>query len=132
MPIGAGYFAVAFSLGIIAAAAGLTPFQGFLTSALVNASAGENAAFIAIKDAVPYFEMAIIIPPAKKNRVVLGCVAVSFLASLAFTVAPFVSDLTAGTRTIILTVAISALAALLFPVSDEELSHEQGGDVDAA
>ena len=45
MPIGAGYFAVAFSLGIIAAAAGLTPFQGFLTSALVNASAGENAAF---------------------------------------------------------------------------------------
>ena len=60
MPIGAGYFAVAFSLGIIAAAAGLTPFQGFLTSALVNASAGENAAFIAIKDAVPYFEMAII------------------------------------------------------------------------
>ncbi len=60
LPIGAGYFAVAFSLGIIAAAAGLTPFQGFLTSALVNASAGENAAFIAIKDAVPYFEMAII------------------------------------------------------------------------
>ena len=42
IPIGLGYFAVAFSLGIVAANAGLTPFQGFLTSALVNASAGEN------------------------------------------------------------------------------------------
>ncbi len=60
LPIGFGYFAVAFSLGIIAAQAGLTPFQGFLTSLLVNASAGENAAFIAIKENVPYFQMAII------------------------------------------------------------------------
>ncbi len=60
IPIGLGYFAVAFSLGIIAANAGLTPFQGFLTSALVNASAGENAAFIAIRENVPYLQMALI------------------------------------------------------------------------
>lgn len=60
IPIGLGYFAVAFSLGIIAAGAGLTPFQGFLTSLLVNASAGENAAFIAIKEGVPYLQMALI------------------------------------------------------------------------
>ncbi len=60
IPIGLGYFAVAFSLGIIAAGARLTPFQGFLTSFLVNASAGENAAFIAIKENVPYLQMALI------------------------------------------------------------------------
>lgn len=60
IPIGLGYFAVAFSLGIIAASANITPFQGFLTSLLVNASAGENAAFIAIKENVPYIEMALI------------------------------------------------------------------------
>ena len=60
IPIGLGYFAVAFSLGIIAGGAGLTPFQGFLTSFLVNASAGENAAFIAIKENVPYLQMALI------------------------------------------------------------------------
>ena len=60
LPIGFGYFAVAFSLGIAAANAGLTPFQGFLTSALVNASAGENAGFIAITEAVPYMEMVLI------------------------------------------------------------------------
>lgn len=60
IPIGLGYFAVAFSLGIVAASAGLTPFQGFITSLLVNASAGENAAFIAIRENVPYLQMALI------------------------------------------------------------------------
>lgn len=60
IPIALGYFAVAFSLGIVAANAGLTPFQGFLTSALVNASAGENAGFVAIKEQVPYLEMILI------------------------------------------------------------------------
>lgn len=60
IPIGLGYFAVSFSLGIVAASAGLTPFQGFLTSLLVNASAGESAGFIAIKEAVPYFQIILI------------------------------------------------------------------------
>ena len=60
IPIGLGYFAVAFSLGIAAARAGLNPFQGFLTSFLVNASAGENAAFIAIRESVPYLQMILI------------------------------------------------------------------------
>ena len=60
IPIGLGYFAVAFSLGIIASNAGITAFQGFLTSFLVNASAGENAAFIAIKENASYLQMVII------------------------------------------------------------------------
>ncbi len=36
-PIALGYFAVAFSLGIVARKAGLTPFQGFLSSILNHA-----------------------------------------------------------------------------------------------
>jgi predicted branched-subunit amino acid permease len=60
IPIGLGYFAVAFSLGIIASNAGITAFQGFLTSLLVNASAGENAAFIAIKENASYLQMILI------------------------------------------------------------------------
>lgn len=60
IPIGLGYFAVAFSLGIIAAKAGLNPFQGFLASLLVNASAGENAGFTAISENVPYYQMFIL------------------------------------------------------------------------
>ncbi len=60
IPIDLGYFAVAFSLGIIASNAGISAFQGFLASFLVNASAGENAAFIAIKENASYLQMAVI------------------------------------------------------------------------
>ncbi len=43
VPIGLGYFAVAFALGVKATEAGLDPVQGFLASILCNASAGEKA-----------------------------------------------------------------------------------------
>ena len=43
VPIGLGYLAVAFTLGIAAKNAGLTAFQATLTSFLINASAGEFA-----------------------------------------------------------------------------------------
>ena len=59
--------------------------------------------------------LAIIIPPAKKDRVVAGCVVLSFAASYAFDVIPRLAAISAGTRTILLTVVISALAAALFP-----------------
>ena len=48
IPVGLGYLAVAFSLGIAARKAGFTPLQGFLASLLNNASAGEYAAFALI------------------------------------------------------------------------------------
>ena len=41
VPIALGYFAVSFSLGIVARNVGMTPIQGMITSALCNASAGE-------------------------------------------------------------------------------------------
>ena len=48
IPIGLGYLAVSFSLGIVARNVGLTPFQAFLASLLCNASAGEYAGFTSI------------------------------------------------------------------------------------
>lgn len=220
IPIGLGYFAVSFSLGIAAKNAGLTVFQGFLASLLTNASAGEYAVFSLIAANAAYVEIilisiitnaryllmscalsqrlssntplrhrliigycitdevfgisvarpgyldyryplgaffvaspswalgtaagiiagnmlparivsalsvalfgmfiAIIIPPARKDKVVAAMVLISFAASYAFTVLPLISSLSSGTRTIILTVAISALAAILFPVKQEE------------
>ena len=60
VPIGLGYFAVAFSLGIIASSAGMSAFEGFLTSLLINASAGESAGFTAIKESVPYLEIILV------------------------------------------------------------------------
>jgi predicted branched-subunit amino acid permease len=64
--------------------------------------------------------IAIIIPPAKKDRVILGLIIVSFLLSLLFRILPYVSTISSGTRTIILTLLIAGGAAILFPVKEEE------------
>ena len=60
VPIGLGYFAVAFSVGIAAKNAGMTAFQGFLMSFFGMASAGEYAAITVIAAGAPYWEMALI------------------------------------------------------------------------
>ena len=218
IPIGLGYFAVSFSLGIAAKTAGLTPFQGFLTSLLINASAGEYAGFVLIGQNATYIELvimifianaryflmscalsqklspdtpffhrliigfdvtdevfgisiaqegflnpfytygamlssipfwatgtmlgiiagemlpisvvsalsvalygmflAVIIPPAKKDKSILGLILVSFALSFLMAYLPVVSTIPEGTRTIILTVVISAAAALFLPVKE--------------
>ena len=64
--------------------------------------------------------LAVIIPPARKDRVVAGLVGLSFLLSFAASRLPLLAGLSAGSRTIILTVALSALAAVLFPVPRKE------------
>lgn len=224
IPIGLGYLAVSFSLGVAAKSAGLTAFQGFLASLLNNASAGEYAGFTVIAADAPYLEMvlmtlvanaryllmscalsqrfssdtplyhrllvgydvtdeifgitiarpgkldpfytygailvaapcwaggtalgviagellplravsalsvalfgmflAVIIPPARQNRVVAVFVLISFAASFAAAKLPFTSQLSDGTRTIILTIVIAGLAAALFPIKQEANSNE--------
>ena len=64
--------------------------------------------------------IAVFIPPAKKDKVILGCVAASFVAALLFDLVPQLSEISAGTRTILLTVVISAAAAALFPRGEAE------------
>jgi len=225
VPIGLGYFAVAFSLGIAARQAGLTAFQGFLNSILHHASAGEYAGLLLISQGATYPEsamvilitnaryflmsfalsqrfspdtgifhrllvgfgitdeifgisvgreghtepfyhygamtvafpcwgagtacgilagyvlhdrlvsalsvalfgmfLAIIIPPAKKNRVILGVVLISFILSYLSEILPFFASLSGGERTILLTVTISSAAAILFPVKYEEVEPNE-------
>lgn len=62
--------------------------------------------------------VAIVIPPARKNRVLLGLVAVSMGLSALFTLAPMFAFISEGARVIVLTVAISAAAAVLFPIPE--------------
>ncbi len=64
--------------------------------------------------------LAIIVPPAKVDRVVLGSVLLSFALSFLAGRLPLVSELSGGTRTILLTVLIAAGAAILFPVKEED------------
>ena len=73
IPIAAGYFAVAFSLGIVAKKAGLTPFQGFLSSILNHASAGEYAEFTVISTGAPYLEMAFVILITNMRYLLMSC-----------------------------------------------------------
>ncbi len=72
-PIALGYFAVAFSLGIVAKKAGLNPFQGFLSSMLNHASAGEYAEFTVIMANAPYFEMAFVILVTNIRYMLMSC-----------------------------------------------------------
>ena len=220
IPIGLGYLAVSFSIGIAARNIGLNAFQGFLMSLLNNASAGEYAGLTVIAANSPYIEVAIvtlitnaryllmscamsqrlspdlslghrllmsyditdelfgiaisrpgtlnpyytygamvtplpgwafgtmlgviagnimsprivsafsvalfgmfiaiIIPPSKQNKVVAGLVTLAFISSFAATCLPWISTLSDGTRTIILTVVLSAGAAFFFPVPTED------------
>lgn len=219
-PIGLGYFAVAFSLGIVARTAGLTPAGGFFSSLLTRASAGEygcysliaaGAAVIEVMavcfianlryllmgaalsqkfaDNMPLWKrivcaccitdeifgisiaypgklpvtyplgatavaatmwaagtacgitignilpeyivnalgvalygmfIAIIIPPCRKNRFLLVIVAASFIISTICTKLPPFSTMSAGVRIVVLTIVLSAAAAILKPVEDEE------------
>lgn len=223
-PIGLGYFAVAFSLGITAKLAGLTAFEGGFASLFTLASAGEYAGFQVILDQAPFITMVIVtlvinaryllmgcalsqhispdmpyyhrffisfgitdeifsllisqpgyiipiyqygiisiaapmwsagtvlgiifgnilplrivsalsvalfgmfiaavIPAAKVDRKVALAVIASFICSLAAAYLPVISSLSDGTRTIILTIVLASLAAILFPVKDDDEEME--------
>lgn len=63
--------------------------------------------------------IAIIVPPTKNNKVLLGVVTTSMLLSLVFAVTPLLKQISSGFRVIILTVVIAGVAAVLFPVKEE-------------
>lgn len=220
IPIGLGYLAVAFTLGIAAKNAGFTPIQAMITSLTNHASAGQFAGFTLIAAGAGYMELAImelvanaryllmscalsqkfaatmpfihrlalgffvtdelfgismavpgklnpfytygaiavaspgwalgtylgtlmgtllpdnivralsvglygmflaiIIPPARKSKILAGVILISMITSFAFSKLPIISDLSTGSRTIILTILIAGTAAILFPIKEEE------------
>ncbi|MCD8164449.1 MAG: AzlC family ABC transporter permease [Synergistaceae bacterium] len=66
--------------------------------------------------------IAVIVPPARKNFVIALLIVVSMAASFAFSRLSFI-ELSAGMRTIVLTVAISGAAAFLFPLNEERRAN---------
>ena len=75
--------------------------------------------------------LAIIIPPARQNKIIALLVVASMTASFIFTYAPVLSGTASGTRIIILTVAISLIAAILFPIKDETSTEDDITKADA-
>lgn len=67
--------------------------------------------------------IAIIIPPARKNRILAGLITISMAASFLFAKLPVFASISSGIKTIILTVVIAGIAAVLFPVKEKE-KHE--------
>lgn len=70
--------------------------------------------------------LAIIVPPARKNRVVLGLVVLSFAASFGAGRLSLVSGWSVGTRVILLTLLLAGGAAWLFPVKEEGGQGDEG------
>ena len=68
--------------------------------------------------------LAVIIPPARKDRIIAGLVVISMLASYLFTMIPALSGISSGMRVIILTVLISGAAAFLFPIKEDPNNAE--------
>ena len=69
----------------------------------------------------------VIIPTARDNRVVGLLVLASFLMSFACAHLPGLKDLTAGTRTILLTLLLAGIGAF-FPIKDLNDETEEGGN----
>jgi len=62
---------------------------------------------------------AIIVPPAKHSRTLAAVIVVSMGLSLLFSLLPVLREISSGTRVILLTLGISALAAAIRPVKEE-------------
>ena len=108
-----------YMLGLIG-----TPIIGWTSGTLIGAVATSllpEALTDAMGIALYGMFIAIIVPPAREQKSVLVAVILAILASYAFTYLPVLSALSGGWSVIIITVAVSAFAAWLFPVPEEEV-----------
>ncbi len=64
--------------------------------------------------------LAVVIPPARENRILAGVILISMAFSALFSWLPPLNSLSSGTIIIILTILIAGGAAWLFPVKEDE------------
>lgn len=102
---------------------GLTPVIGWTGGTLMGALAG-SVLPLSVRTAlgVMLYGMfiAIVIPPARKERPVMITAAIALIFSCLFTWAPLLKEVSAGISIVICTVAAAAICAVLFPIRDEE------------
>lgn len=72
--------------------------------------------------------LAVIIPPARDNRIVRGLVLLSFAASFIAGRWELLAGISPGVKTIVLTVTIALVAAVLFPVPVHDEIDEIGDE----
>ncbi len=116
-----GILSPAFSAGAI-----LIAVAGWVLGTFLGAFSGEilSAALISALGVALYgMFIAIVVPPARNDRNIALAALMAVLMSALFTYAPIIKEISSGTRIIIITVVVSVLAALLFPVKGEEAEN---------
>ena len=102
---------------------GTTPVLGWTLGTLTGALAGsvlpENIR-MALGVMLYGLFIAIVVPPARKERPVLLAVGLALALSCGFAWVPGLREVSAGVAIVICTVAAAAVCAWLFPVPDEE------------
>lgn len=109
---------VPFLLGL-----GLLPFLGWTGGTLLGALAGSILPLnIRTALGVMLYGMfiAIVVPPARKERSVLLAVVLALIFSSMFAWVPGLKNVSAGISIVICTVAAAAICAARFPIADEE------------
>ena len=107
-----------YSYGLISAAV-----PGWTIGTLLGAVSGNllpQRLLSALSVALYGMFLAVILPPARENKVLMGIILVSMAASLLFAAVPVLSGISSGFKIIILTVLIAGGAAFLFPVKEEK------------
>ncbi len=108
-----------YMLGLIG-----TPILGWTCGTLIGAVATSLLPAVltdAMGIALYGMFIAIIVPPAREHKSVLVAVLLAIAASYAFTYLPILSAISGGWSVIIITVVVSAIAAWLFPVPEEDV-----------
>lgn len=109
---------VPFMLGL-----GLLPVIGWTGGTLLGALAG-SVLPVSIRAAlgVMLYGMfiAVVVPPAKKEKEILAAVVLALIFSCLFTWVPGLKNVSAGISIVVCTVAAAAICAALFPIPDEE------------
>lgn len=101
----------------------LTPIVGWTLGTLTGAVANSILPTVltdAMGIALYAMFIAIIVPSAKEEKNVLIAVVMAIVASYLFTYLPGLRNLSSGWATIIITVSVSLIAAVIFPVEEKE------------
>lgn len=101
----------------------LTPIAGWTFGTFIGAIATSVLPVVltdALGIALYAMFIAVIVPPAKEEKNVLIAVIMAIVASYLFTYLPGLRNLSSGWATIIITVSVSMIAAIMFPVEEKE------------
>lgn len=101
----------------------ILPILGWVSGTFLGAVAGQVLPEIvrnSLSLAIYGMFIAIIIPPAKKNKAVMKVIIISVLLSCAFKWIPVISEVSSGFVIIICTVISAAVGAILFPVKEDK------------